>query len=464
MKIVLVTLRRLIHEVLLLEDRVSDAKKKYPELEKEIDELVSSDPSGSQKYLLWGVKQLSMGASINDLIPTIEFFHKNGPKFKNRDINAYKTLKELEDELKSITPTKTQERKATKESGVEKMGEDNDYELVHIKNRGASQLYGSGTKWCITMKEHSYFERYTGANVVFYFALSKTLPKTNHLYKVAFAAQRDVDNSILEVDIFDAEDVQLDEVPDELKDLLKIVEQDAPKREMSMLAKIKNNIATEKDVEQALKLYEDDVFMLKSILECDAAKPFLVRFVHHDRIIIRHVVAKNIDVEFLPQMTNDDSFDVYSIVFERIDPSHIPHVAKNANRDVRERAVRLINQKYVPLMIDDEDAAIREIVAQRIDRSYLPRMMNDPDKFVRAEVAFMIDKSYLPMMMHDESDRVRNSVVDRIDPKYLPEMMHDESSIVRLAVARLIDKKYLHKMVDDVDNRVRMMVVGRMRG
>jgi hypothetical protein len=407
MKIVLGTLRRLISEVLLLEDRVSDAKKKYPELEKEIDELASSDPSGSQKYLMWSAKQLSLGVSVNDLIPTVEFFHKNGPKFKNRDINAYKTLKELEDELKSISPTKTQERKATKESGVEKMGEDDDYELVHVKNKGASQLYGSGTKWCITMKDHTYFEQYTSANVVFYFALSKTLPDTNPLYKVAFAAKRDVKNEVQGVDIFDATDKLLEKVPIKLRNLLKIVEQDAPKREMSLLAKIKLGKATEEEIEQALKLYDDDAAMLRLIVQNagNTMKKIAPRYIQHHNADIRVLIARVIDQKYLPEMMNDENGGVRAAVAWRVDPSYLPRMMKSIYPDVRTAVARCIEPSYLIKMMNDVDGRVRLIVAERIDVQHLSQMMSDDSINVRDMVARRIEPKYLQQMMNNESFR-----------------------------------------------------------
>lgn len=495
MKIVLGTLRRLINEVLLLEDRVSDAKKKYPELEAEIDELASSDPSGSQKYLMWSAKQLSAGADVNELISTIESFHQNASQFKNRDINAYKTLGDLKDELNSITPSKTHERKEAKESGAKKMGEDNGYELVHIKSKAAAQLYGANTQWCITMNGMPHFEQYTGANIVFYFALSKTLPDTDPLYKVAFAVHRDENNKIIKVEGWDAEDEKFDEIPSEFNGLLRIVEQDAPKQETSLLAKIKLGKATEEEIEQALELYDDEEDILIMILNSPRTpSSVLARYINFDsrsklRVSssrIREIVAARIDPSYLPKMMKDRDNDVRQEVARRIDPSHLPRMMYDPSLSVQEIVVRRIDPEFLPNLLHIRNVPVRLEIAHRIDVLELPKMMDDMSTGVRAEVARRIDPERLPEMIDDESAEVRRIVAERIDAEHLidmiedddyyvrsivagrtntldlPHMMKDEDALVRMQVALRIDPKYLPMMKNDANDRVRNTVRDRL--
>ena len=48
-------------EQLLIEGRIEDIKKKYPDLDEKglLDILIDKDPSGNQKYLAWAAKQLA---------------------------------------------------------------------------------------------------------------------------------------------------------------------------------------------------------------------------------------------------------------------------------------------------------------------------------------------------------------------------------------------------------------------
>ena len=59
--------RNFSQPILLAEGRISDTKKKYPELDKQglIDILIDRDPSGNQKYLTWAAKQLAARPAIN---------------------------------------------------------------------------------------------------------------------------------------------------------------------------------------------------------------------------------------------------------------------------------------------------------------------------------------------------------------------------------------------------------------
>jgi hypothetical protein len=485
MKIVLGTLRRVIREVLLLEDRVSDVKTKYPDLEKEIDELASSDPSGSQKYLLWGVKQLSSGVSVNDLIPTIELFHKSTSRVKNKDINSYKSLKELENELKSIAPTKTQERKATKVAGAEKIIDDDEYELIYIKDKKAAQLYGAGTKWCITMANASYFEQYTGANVVFYFALSKTLPKTDSFYKLAFAVQRDLINNVIELEIYDAADYNLGGVPEELEKLADIVTDDAPEREKSVLAKIKLGEASREEIVSSVELYKDDSITLKAIFEKIDAD-IIEQFVKHKSVKVRQVVskyvdklflqlmmkdrdatvryhvAKRIDQEYLPEMLErEKAHDVRLLILSRIHPSYLVNFIHDDDVEMRLAAADSVDLEHLSKMMHDESWKVRYSVAERINDDYLPEMMHDSDVAVRRAVAHRIDKSHLSEMMNDDHYSVRLAVARRIDPSYLPGMMDDESYDVRIEVAKKIDVKFLDQMLEKLDQKRSTNVLAR---
>lgn len=92
-------LREAIREI-LLEAKIDDLKKKYPEHIAILDKLVSGGMKS--KYFEWAIKQIISGTKIEDLIPTISFFDKNWQRFKERDINRY-TAKSLEDAVKLFT-------------------------------------------------------------------------------------------------------------------------------------------------------------------------------------------------------------------------------------------------------------------------------------------------------------------------------------------------------------------------
>lgn len=386
---------------LLVEAKADNLKKKFPSLAHEIDKLNQSLPA---KYLDWAVKQLDAGSSVNDIVPTLQFFHKNINRFLKKDVNAYKTLKELEDEIKSLkpeVPSSSEKRKETKLSGVEKIFSDKRWDLLWIKSKEASMCYGTGTKWCITMRDAKYWEQYTDDNVVFYFLIDKTLDAVSRYHKIAFAVIRELtDNSVIkDVESYDAQDDMFDSFPSWLAKFEELIINDAKTREStSKYVLMTQGKASAEDV---LSLIKDP---------------------DH---IVREKVAQGIDPSHLPKMMNDESNYVRMIVTKRIDPS------------------------YLPEMMNDKYSWVRTEVAKRIGEVHLAEMMNDKDKFVRAAVATRIDPSYLPEMINDKHYGVREAIAQRIDPSYLPKMINDPFDGVRMRVAKRIDQKYLPKMLRD---------------
>ena len=247
---------------------------------------------------------------------------------------------------------------------------------MYIKNKDASVTYGAGTKWCITMRDADYFEEYSNDNVVFYFLINKNLDQKNSLSKLAFAIQRDEKNKILKTEIFDAEDKQIT-IPNGLEKFLKISEQDAPKRPMGLMSKLKFNLASEKEVLSLMNDRDD---------------------------YVRFYVAKRIGIEHLPKMMNDESYNVRYEVAKRIGSEG------GAFAD-----------EHLPKMMNDENYYVRWEVAERIDPKHLPKMMNDESWEVRWEVAKRIASEggvfadeHLPKMMNDESSYIRSEVAKRM--------------------------------------------------
>lgn len=223
-------------ENLLLEGRLEDVKAKYPEpLWDEIDKLAAIDPSGNQKYLDWLAKNMLKKTikwfkensrenpgwygwsleqvpdtsvdprwsqtplnrnmhSINQtellkVIDDIEYFHKNPSKYDKKDINQFVDLSELE-EASNQAKLKLS-RKEQKETGVDKVYEDDDFLVLMPKTHKASCRYGSNTKWCVTMRDRSgYYENYFTQGPIFFLIDKRRLEPTKSMdtptyYKVA---------------------------------------------------------------------------------------------------------------------------------------------------------------------------------------------------------------------------------------------------------------------------------------
>lgn len=225
-------------EKLLIEGRLEDIKAKYPSPSWDnIDLIATKDPSGNNKYLDWMVKHIyprtikwfkdnasvsrggwytwtiedvpdtsvdprwSNNASLRrhfDSVNTetllkmaddVEYFHKNPSKYEKKDINQYNSLKELEDATNEAKLKLS--RKEQKETGVDKVFEDDDFLILMPKTHKASCRYGSNTRWCVTMRGYSgYFENYFTQGPIFFLIDKRKLAPTNSMdtpnyYKIA---------------------------------------------------------------------------------------------------------------------------------------------------------------------------------------------------------------------------------------------------------------------------------------
>ena len=215
-------------EKLLVEGRVENIKKKWPNVSWDvIDKLVGVDPSKTNKFLEWMVKNYMNGrnikwfkdnannsssyyswtelqvpdtaedprweddyslqrnamTSINNekagvLKDNLEHFFKNASKYEIKDINQFKSAKEFEDAAE-IAKQKLS-RKEMKDTGVDKVFEDDRFILMMPKTHKASCRYGARTRWCVTMRGYSgYFESYFGQGPIF-FLIDKSQPERSY--------------------------------------------------------------------------------------------------------------------------------------------------------------------------------------------------------------------------------------------------------------------------------------------
>src|SRR3990167_1944160 len=294
------SVRSLVRSTLLREGRLEDARAKFPAID--VDELSREDPSGSSqlKYLLWMARQRSLGAKTEDLLPTVRYFHRNIVKFTKKDINSYADLRELEDAAKEASERTTgRQKRALSKEGSETVWENEDSVLVFVGTRESCQLYGKGTKWCITMRDASFFEQYTGANVVFYFLLNRS-PKGDPFDKVALAVKRDRENRVLagELELFDAGDKNISRealakrIPGSVAAVSAALA-DAVRRPKGLIAKINDGEATEEDEREALRLYGKESEVVKMIAGKLKSAEALMKLSGNEDAGVRMYVAEN---------------------------------------------------------------------------------------------------------------------------------------------------------------------------
>lgn len=204
-------LKQILESTILLEGRKEDAIKKYGEEHTELINMLSDeDPSGNNKYLNWMVKT-ALGQNQDDQIPTtgliirtVNNFHKQLARIKNKDINSYKTLNDLKKAVDEAL-AKEEEKRIAKQA--KKVFEDDKVVIYAPFTWEASCKYGAGSKWCVTMKDNPNYFNKTYGDDNFYFFLRKDVTKEDDPagYKYALQVKKgDLNN----VEWWNAEDVQ----------------------------------------------------------------------------------------------------------------------------------------------------------------------------------------------------------------------------------------------------------------
>jgi len=245
---------------LIVEGRINDTRKKYPDLAKPQQELegesllqllIDADPSGNQKYLMgaakladkqikdnikqgykpiagkfwpddapedafspWGVVK-----NLADMIPKyhniMNFIRDEDAKFK--DINAINdnrlfrgVVKRARDRKAKKEADKRREarRKKTAVEGTEFVLDTPYHKVVRPLTREGSCYFGRQTRWCISAERSgNYFDQYTSDGKAFLFLLAKRKDVGDEYKKIAVVMDSDGDFK----EYFDAPDDSMTE-------------------------------------------------------------------------------------------------------------------------------------------------------------------------------------------------------------------------------------------------------------
>ena len=187
-------------KIVLIEGRVEDVYSKYiaagdalPQIEKiYYDEIVpgSASINPNHKYLEWITKNWSptdvydeIQHNLKEILLAVAKFDKQSQRLKIKDLNQYKNIDQLFDELKKLGETARRTIEISDE--VDKIYEDNRFVVVVPKTHKSSCYYGAGTKWCTASKDtDSHFSNYKSSGELYYI-IDKTLPTSSPYYKVA---------------------------------------------------------------------------------------------------------------------------------------------------------------------------------------------------------------------------------------------------------------------------------------
>ncbi len=360
---------------ILSEGKIENLKLKYPKFEKEIDELSLRDTTSSKKTLDCAIKWLMSGqAEVNEIGDVIELFNKLNSRLEKeeRDIDQWKSFNELRNRLFELNKvkSKTAQKIDAKNIGSDKVYEDEQVILIHIKNKNASCAYGAGTKWCITMQDAIYYEDYDAKNVIFLFLLRKDLDQKNPLYKVAIVFQRDFDNKIKKLSFFDAINKEYHSTKEpfenikNINQILNIANNIAKKAPKSILAKYFSNEISLDEVPEHQKTEEFWNFVLENKKDAKFPIDILEKFINSKNIDIRSSISQNTNLSknILEKLSND------SLLVRR-------YCARNTNLPI----------SILEKLSNDRDEVVRMNISTNLSTPnyILEKLSNDKDEFVR---------------------------------------------------------------------------------
>ncbi|MGP8214259.1 MAG: leucine-rich repeat domain-containing protein [Bacteroidia bacterium] len=129
----------------------------------DLEFLAELDPSPNQKYLPFIIKYYLANVDLDQLRNRISEYDAllNRSQVVIKDIHSFKTFQQLDlyvQELNNISSTRGLKRLIKKDAEI--ILDTNDIFIVRPQSHEASCLYGAGTKWCTTAKNHVHWERY----------------------------------------------------------------------------------------------------------------------------------------------------------------------------------------------------------------------------------------------------------------------------------------------------------------
>jgi hypothetical protein len=150
-----------------LEKAAETLERKRMSAEEIVKKLEEADPTPNKMYLVWiALQYASMKFRLEDtsrLNGDLKKFDNLKAKLPNKDIMKY-SLEDLYDVIEQNEEvdirSARQVSKEIKNKGAEKIIDDENFTVLHLKNKEAACYYGKGTKWCTAGDENNQFDNY----------------------------------------------------------------------------------------------------------------------------------------------------------------------------------------------------------------------------------------------------------------------------------------------------------------
>lgn len=200
--------------------KIKDLKAQNPSYNIDVVEVLSRmDPSKTNKYLPFMIKCTSewvqwinnelKNETFKEMFEVIKDFDDLSERnlLENKDIYSYESNQDIIEAVKLAKEKVT--RSEVKKKETEVLYEDDQWLIIYPLSVRSSNLYGKGTKWCVSSEDNNYgkyYKQYT-ENGSLVFVIDKTVKeseyRTNEFAKVAFHNDRKKNDGITLWDIQD---------------------------------------------------------------------------------------------------------------------------------------------------------------------------------------------------------------------------------------------------------------------
>jgi 3-methyladenine DNA glycosylase AlkC len=460
---------------LILEDKFSDALTANPEIAPVLQGFKGIQP----KYLPWLVKQIKTNEdqnwdAVKGILDKFEVLASKD-RLKEKDINRYKTIKDVEEAVKSVESEKSnKEKREEVKSGATKIYEDSEWLIIEPETMEASCYYGYGTKWCISATEsNNYFKGYQSKGVKFVFAIRKKTQE-KYAYSVSSAG----------TEIYDTQDDLVAITPLNNK-IIKIINDYMKKKHKLSLKAVDYRKLRYSDMspEQLLNLFNstdsterkymflNNNFPIDEIPESLAEEMFLSLSEDDDTTVGRWVAANpNTPLNVLSVLANDAADYIREGVASNpsTPPDALRVLANDEDRYVRQKVAANPNTPLDVLHVlsKDKDSYVRQGVAENPNTplDVLRLLAKDKDSYVRRWVADQPNTplDVLHVLSKDKDRYVRQDVAKNPNTPLdvLRILAKDKDTSVRLEVAKNPNTPLdvLRLLAKDKDSYVRKLV------
>jgi hypothetical protein len=169
----------LAEALLIIEGKRQNIEKKYTSSvgEEGIQKILDADERNQYKHAGWMAKQAKQGENVDQIIASVKSFKKNKQRLKKKDINAYKSVDDLNSAIDSLGLSNREKRKQILDTGAEFLGKFGDWVLyLPLTEEGSCEL-GRSTTWCTAytdpQKQNLFYDYILSEKIIFYYIIKK---------------------------------------------------------------------------------------------------------------------------------------------------------------------------------------------------------------------------------------------------------------------------------------------------